>query len=283
MKVITRKRELSLLLEEERIQRKSVGFVPTMGALHEGHLSLVHASTEDNDITVVSIFVNPTQFGEGEDFSKYPKSLETDQKLLEEAGVDFLFLPTAEEMYGPDALTYIDMDHLPKHLCGKNRPGHFRGVMTVVGKLFHIVRPHRAYFGQKDYQQSVIIKQMAEDLDFFTDIRVCPIVREADGLAMSSRNRYLNERQRKDATILYRALDFMEYKIRNRARIADKLTFETEEFIKRAVPYAELDYISIVDPKTLELVRRIENKVVLLLAVKIGPARLIDNRIIKVD
>jgi pantoate--beta-alanine ligase len=263
---------------------KSVGFVPTMGALHEGHLTLVRQSKKDNDVTVVSIFVNPTQFGPNEDFNKYPRQFDNDRKLLEKEGVDYIFYPSVSDMYPEGYETYVYLEKLPNHLCGLSRPGHFRGVATVVSKLFNIVQPDKAYFGQKDYQQAEVIKKMVRDLNFPIEIVVIPIVRESDGLAMSSRNAYLSPEERRNATVLYKSLQRAKELIEKGEKSVNKIKEEMRKIIL-SVP-SRIDYIEIVHPETLDSLDAIPDKnvidrVVVAVAVFIGNARLIDNEIIK--
>jgi len=263
---------------------KSVGFVPTMGALHEGHLTLVRQSKKDNDVTVVSIFVNPTQFGPNEDFNKYPRQFDNDRKLLKKEGVDYIFYPSVSDMYPEGYETYVYLEKLPNHLCGLSRPGHFRGVATVVSKLFNIVQPDKAYFGQKDYQQAEVIKKMVRDLNFPIEIVVIPIVRESDGLAMSSRNAYLSPEERRNATVLYKSLQRAKELIEKGEKSVNKIKEEMKKIIL-SVP-SRIDYIEIVHPETLDSLDAIPDKnvidrVVVAVAVFIGNARLIDNEIIK--
>jgi pantoate--beta-alanine ligase len=260
---------------------KSIGFVPTMGALHEGHLSLFRAARRENDIVAVSVFVNPIQFGPKEDFSKYPRTFEEDCSLLEKEKVDILFFPSPHDMYLEGFQTFIDLKDLPNHLCGLSREGHFRGVATVVAKLFNIVLPVKAYFGQKDYQQAKIIERMVKDLNFSVEIRVMPIVRETDGLAMSSRNQYLNPEQRKEAAVLFRALNLGEKLIRGGEKNSDKIISEVKNFISHEAASAKIDYISLAHHETLENLKTLNGKVVIVLAVYIGSTRLIDNRIVE--
>jgi len=284
MKVIKNAAKLHGIMGKEKVKGKSIGFVPTMGALHEGHLSLIRASVAENDISVASIFVNPTQFGPSEDLDNYPRDFETDKSTLENEGCDFLFAPDVNEIYGnPEGrtLTWVEVEELPNHLCGLSRPGHFRGVTTIVTKLFNIVRPDRAYFGQKDYQQAQIIRRLNTDLNFFIDIRVMPIVREADGLAMSSRNRYLLPEERKNAMVLCRALEFAKNQIYAGEKDALRLQKEIIRFIQTEVPGARIDYAEIVNPKTLDNIKRIEGTTLVALAVFIGSTRLIDNALIE--
>ena len=255
---------------------KTLGLVPTMGALHDGHLSLVRASKSQCDVTVVSIFVNPLQFGPTEDLDKYPRTLERDTALLRELGVDHVFIPQVAEMYRPDAKTYVDVSDLSSKLDGGSRPGHFRGVSTVVCKLFEIVRPDRAYFGQKDAAQVALLRKMVRDLDMDVEIVVCPIVREPDGLAMSSRNAYLNREQRKQALILSRSLQQVKAAVDAGEQDAGKLA----EIGKQAIasePAAKLDYFAIVDADTLDPLDEASKGTLVTVAAWVGTTRLIDN------
>jgi pantoate--beta-alanine ligase len=257
----------------------SVGFVPTMGAFHEGHLSLMHQARRDSDAVIVSVFVNPSQFAAGEDYDRYPRRLEQDQKMAESEGVDVLFAPSVAEMYPKGFDSHVDQHDLPSKLCGPFRAGHFRGVMTIVCKLFSIVKPDTAYFGQKDYQQFLIIRRMATDLNQDVDVRIMPTVREEDGLAMSSRNVYLGPKQRKDATCLYRALQRAEELVGNGESSASRVTAEMKRLIGR-VKGSRIEYIAIVNSDTLEPVKEIKGRTLVALAVRIGKARLIDNIIV---
>lgn len=253
-----------------------IGFVPTMGALHEGHLSLVRRAAAENDVVVASIFVNPLQFGPNEDLARYPRMPEQDLMQLDRAGVAACFLPSAKELLGADMQTYVDMNGLPDHLCGLKRPGHFRGVCTIVTKLFNIVAPRRAYFGRKDLQQLLIIEKMVRDLNFNVEIIACPIVRETDGLAMSSRNLYLSPPERRDATVLSQAIRRVaasDWLGRAASSIIDELTT-----MIGSVPSARIDYISIVDRRLFD-VETVAPGDILALAVFIGATRLIDNYI----
>jgi pantoate--beta-alanine ligase len=259
-----------------------VGFVPTMGALHEGHLSLVRAAKAQCSPVVVSIFVNPAQFGPGEDLAKYPHNLEHDCNLLEALGVDFVFAPDAAEIYPSGFRTSVRMEGLSEKFEGRVRPGHFQGVCTVVLKLFEIVRPRFAYFGRKDAQQARIVRQMVADLNLDAEIVVCPIVRDADGLAMSSRNAYLDAEQRRAATALYRSLDAARRKINSGARAANEILNAVNATIA-AEPLAKLDYAALVDADSLEAVDFIRRSCLLLLAVRIGSTRLIDNMLVTED
>jgi pantoate--beta-alanine ligase len=261
---------------QARAEGRSTGFVPTMGALHAGHLSLVRAALGESQPVVASIFVNPTQFGPSEDFQKYPRTIEADARKLEGAGVDYLFAPESSEIYPPGFRTWVNVEGLSERLEGRVRRGHFRGVTTVVLKLLEIVQPQKAFFGRKDAQQARIIRQMARDLHLDTEIVVCPIVREPDGLAMSSRNAYLNPEERRAATILFRALDDARNSISRGERDALRLTAAMREAL-RTEPLAELDYAELVDAETLEPLTRLRGACLALLAVRIGATRLIDN------
>lgn len=262
-----------------RGEGKTVGLVPTMGALHEGHLSLIRSCREECEITVVSLFVNPSQFGPGEDFDSYPQTLESDSQSCLDEGVDLLFAPLASEMYPQENLTWIIPEKLDDHLCGRSRPHFFRGVATVVVKLFNIIAPDVAYFGQKDAQQLAIIKRMVSDLNFGIEIRTCPTIRESDGLAMSSRNRYLNPQERRQATCLYESLQLARELIAKGQTKTTKIIDAMAECIEKQ-PQAQIDYISIVDNDLLQPVAGISGPVLIALAVKIGSARLIDNIIV---
>jgi pantoate--beta-alanine ligase len=265
---------------QARAEGRSTGFVPTMGALHAGHLSLVRAALAESQLVIASIFVNPTQFGPSEDFQNYPRTIEADSKKLEDAGVDYLFAPESSEIYPPGFRTWVNVEGLSERLEGRSRHGHFRGVTTVVLKLLDIVQPQRAFFGRKDAQQARIIRQMVRDLHLDTEIVVCPIVREPDGLAMSSRNAYLNPGERPAATILFRALDGARISISRGERDALRLTAAMREAL-RTEPLAELDYAELVDAETLEPVTRLRGVCLALLAVRIGATRLIDNLLIE--
>ena len=254
----------------------SVGLVPTMGYLHEGHKSLIDKAVEENDRVVVSVFVKPIQFGPSEDLASYPRDLERDGKICEEAGADLVFHPADGEMYFEDFCTFVDMDDLTKGLCGKSRPTHFRGVCTVVSKLFHIVAPDRAYFGQKDAQQLAVVRRMVRDLNFDLEIVGCPIVREADGLAKSSRNTYLNEEERKAAVILHRALSEGERLLQAGEKSAEKIVAAIRNTIEGEA-LARIDYVEVVDWDTLKPVDQIQGEVLAAVAVYIGKTRLIDN------
>lgn len=254
---------------------KSVGFVPTMGYLHEGHKSLIDAARRENDKVVVSIFVNPMQFGPAEDLDSYPRDLNRDAKLCEDAGVDIIFHPEPEEMYADGFCSYVDMNGLTTELCGKTRPIHFRGVQTVVLKLFHIVTPDRAYFGQKDAQQLAIIRKMVQDLNFDIQIVGCPIIREEDGLAKSSRNTYLSAEERKAALCLSRAVKTGQEAICKGIKAEEVLS--KMRAVIEAEPLAKIDYVSMVDALDMQPVESVEKDVLVAMAVYIGKTRLIDN------
>lgn len=258
----------------------SVGFVPTMGYLHQGHLSLIQQARKQTDTVIASIFVNPTQFGPNEDLENYPRDFERDEKLAEEAGVDFLFYPEKQAMYPESYASYVVPEGLDQHLCGAKRPGHFRGVMTVVLKLFNIVRPTDAYFGQKDIQQARILEQMIADFHLPVQMHIEPIIREKDGLAMSSRNVYLNPDERKQSLCLSRAIRLVESRFRSGERDTAHLLSEAEKEIQRQ-PSSKIDYIELVDYQTLAPVPRINNRTVLACAVYFGNTRLIDNTILE--
>jgi pantoate--beta-alanine ligase len=255
---------------------RRVGLVPTMGALHEGHLSLVRAARAQCQSVVVSIFVNPLQFGPNEDLAKYPRTFERDCELLERERVDIVFAPSAEDMYPKDAVTYVTVEGMSEKLCGKSRPGHFRGVTTVVAKLFHIVEPELAFFGQKDAAQCAIIRRMVRDLNFPVEVVVGPIVREPDGLAMSSRNAYLNPQDRKAALVLFRALSEVKNRFGQDERNAGRLV-EAGKYVLAQEPAARLDYLEIVDPGTLEVVAEIRSETLVAVAAFVGGTRLLDN------
>lgn len=276
MQIIKTVEELRPIIQEWRSQGLSVGLVPTMGYLHAGHKSLIVKAVSENDRVVVSDFVNPTQFGANEDLSTYPRDLERDAAVCQEAGASLVFHPEPEEMYAPDSCTFVDMDSLTKGLCGKSRPTHFRGVCTVVCKLFHIVTPDRAYFGQKDAQQLAVIRRMVRDLNFDLEIVGCPIIREEDGLAKSSRNTYLSQEERAAAVILHKGLLRGEEMIRNGERDASAVIREITGIIE-SEPLAKVDYVEVVDFDRIEKIDAIEGNVLAAVAVYIGKTRLIDN------
>jgi pantoate--beta-alanine ligase len=279
MKICPTIGEMRLALQTARSSGKRVGFVPTMGALHEGHISLIRAAKIKCEVVVASIFVNPAQFGPNEDFKKYPRPFERDCEMLKQEGVDFLFAPTAEEMYPSGATTYVTVERISDRLDGGSRPGHFRGVTTVVSKLFNIVQPGFAFFGQKDAAQHAILRRMVRDLNLPVEIVVCPIVREPDGLAMSSRNVYLSSQERISARVLCQALSQIEGGVQQREyRVAQLI-----ESGKRALatePSVRLDYLAIVDPDTLEQLEKIEGSALVAVAAFVGVTRLIDNVVV---
>lgn len=268
--------QLSAIVELVRRDGKTIGLVPTMGALHEGHLSLVRASRGECDYTVVSIFVNPSQFGPGEDLQKYPRTLEADRQALEDCGADLIFAPPADEVYPPGCDTWVEIGAVAGPLEGRCRPGHFRGVATVVLKLLNMVGPDVAYFGQKDFQQTVVVRRMVEDLNVPVVVRVCPTVREPDGLAMSSRNRYLGPRAREQAVVLWKSLGLAGRLVDQGRRDAQGIADEVRRLILSAGE-AQIDYVALADPQTLRPVDRLDGRTLLALAVRIEGTRLIDN------
>ena len=272
--------EIKKIVSNAKKSGKSVGFVPTMGYLHEGHLSLIREARRNNDFVAVSIFVNPTQFSPNEDLDKYPRDLERDLYLCENEGVDLIFTPTNDIMYPKGYDTYVMVEKLANHLCGLSRPNHFRGVCTVVTKLFNIVKPDDAYFGQKDYQQFKIIERMTNDLNMDVKVHASPIVRESDGLAMSSRNKYLSKEERNSALILSKSLKEAEKLLKNGEKNAKKIVEKMRDMIENE-PYSKIDYIEIVDEDSLETVHEIVDgkKYLIALAVFIGNTRLIDNMV----
>jgi len=281
MQTVKTIKEMQALCRRFRSAGRTIGFVPTMGALHEGHLSLVRQSMHDNDRTVASIFVNPAQFRPGEDFNTYPRNSDGDFQMLSELGVYAVFVPGNKEMY-PDGFSLsVNIGDMGDRMCGESRPGHFNGVATVVTKLFNVIRPDRAYFGQKDHQQTVVIKKMVREMNFDIDITECPIVREADGLAMSSRNRYLNNEERKAAVVLSRALRLgREMILIKDVTDPGQIKKEMEGLIS-SEDLAETDYIEIVDSANLMPLSTIENSAAICIAVCIGNTRLIDNIIVQ--
>jgi pantoate--beta-alanine ligase len=282
MKVIRKIEEMQKIADEYRLADKKIGFVPTMGYLHEGHLSLMEAATEKSDVLAVSIFVNPTQFSPDEDLEEYPRDIERDEKRLAEIGCDVLFYPTEAMMYPSGYKTYVIVEDITQKLCGTSRPTHFRGVTTVVTKLFNIIKPHVAVFGQKDAQQAIVIKKMVKDLNMDIEIVTAPIVREADGLAMSSRNIYLSEAEREDALSLNQSLNMVKQMIENGERDANLLKRKIQEMIN-VKSHTKIDYVSIVDTNNLEEVENISGEVLIALAVFVGKTRLIDNVMVDVE
>jgi pantoate--beta-alanine ligase len=279
MKIVSDPRKMQAHCRALKCKGRTLGFVPTMGALHEGHLSLIRRSKEENDITCVSIFVNPIQFGPAEDLACYPRPIRRDTSLCKKENVDLLFVPAPRALYGRDFRTHVEVRGLSDVLCGAVRQGHFRGVATVVAKLFNIAQPDRAYFGRKDFQQAVIVRRMAEELNFPVKIRVMPTIREADGLAMSSRNTYLGAEDRKEAVVLAKSLRLA----RTMARAG---TRDPREIIRRMTRMigsrkrAKLEYIEVIDPETLAPLKRIEGVFAVVLAARVGATRLIDNSVI---
>lgn len=278
--IITTISELRAFLNEKRLQGKTIGFVPTMGFLHEGHISLVRQAKAENDVVVLSDFVNPTQFAPNEDFASYPRNIERDTEMAVGAGADVVFYPSVDEMYPQKSSTFVEVEgNITNVLCGASRPTHFRGVTTVVNMLFNIVQPDKAYFGQKDAQQVAVLIKMVNDLHMNLEIITCPIVRESDGLAMSSRNTYLSAEERKQAVVLNKALKkgkeaFAEGE-KNTAKLISIITNKINE-----MPLAEIDYVSILDFPSLKNIETIENQALVALAVKFGKTRLIDNLLI---
>ena len=276
MKLVTDISKVRKLSLSAKAEGKTIGFVPTMGYLHEGHVSLIRGARAETDLVVLSIFVNPTQFAPGEDFERYPRDLVRDKRLAKRAGADIIFHPSPADMYPEGFSTYVEETALSKHLCGLSRPTHFRGVTTVVLKLFNIVQPDVAYFGQKDAQQALIIKRMVRDLNVPTRIKVLPTVREADGLALSSRNKYLSPEQRKEAAVLYRAL--ME--ARKLVRMGETDASRIKKTIRRMIESSRgvrIDYVSVVNRDSLEDINELQGNVLIALSVFIGKTRLIDN------
>ncbi len=282
MEIIRTPRMMREIIKDLKAKSKSIGFVPTMGALHEGHLSLIRRAKDDNDITIVSIFVNPIQFGKGEDFDRYPRDFDTDCEKIKNFGVDYLFYPDAKILYPEGYSTFVNVENLSNKLCGKFRPGHFRGVATIVCKLFNIISPNRAYFGQKDYQQTLIIKRMVEDLNFDIEIIVCPTVREVDGLAMSSRNSYLSEKEREAATVIYKALKEGE-RLLKAHEDPREVTNKINEILKEERFVKEIQYAGVFDPLTLDEAKEKKNNYLIAIALKIGDTRLIDNILVEVN
>ncbi|EQK46714.1 pantoate--beta-alanine ligase [[Clostridium] bifermentans ATCC 19299] len=276
MKIINNIKEIRKQVKDWKNDGLSIALVPTMGYLHEGHESLIKKASEDNDKVIVSIFVNPMQFGINEDLSTYPRNIDRDSDICEKNGASLIFNPSVEEMYTDGFSTFVDLNNLTSGLCGKSRPTHFRGVCTVVSKLFNIVNPDKAYFGQKDAQQLSIIKQMVTDLNFDIEIVSCPIVREADGLAKSSRNTYLSKEERQASTIINKSLKKAKTLIKSGERDSKNVI----DFIKNEInkePLAKIDYVSIVDNNTIKNTKTIEDGSLIAVAVFIGNTRLIDN------
>ncbi|RKY69013.1 MAG: pantoate--beta-alanine ligase [Candidatus Latescibacterota bacterium] len=280
MRVIEQVRAMQAWADKVRREGKRIGLVPTMGCLHEGHLSLIRLARKRTDVVVVSIFVNPTQFGPTEDFEKYPRTFDRDRELVEQAGGEIIFAPGVEEMYPPGFDTSVTVARLTKGLCGASRPGHFRGVTTVVTKLLCAAKPHVAVFGQKDFQQAAVIRRMVRDLNLDVEIVTAPIVREADGLAMSSRNAYLSPKERRDARVLFQSLEKAEKMVRDGEREASEIIAAMKTEIE-AKPAARIDYVAVVDAETLEPVTHLKGRALVALAVWIGKTRLIDNVVLE--
>lgn len=281
MEIINTIAALRTAIRKARAAGQSIGLVPTMGYLHHGHLSLLQKARQENDLVVATIFVNPTQFGPNEDLDAYPRNAEQDIALMKAEKVDIAFMPEVEELYPEGYTTYVEVqDPMIKALCGASRPGHFRGVTTIVAKLFHLTAPHRAYFGEKDAQQVTVIRKMARDLDFDLQVVACPTVRESDGLAMSSRNSYLSDRQRKDAVVISQSLFEARDIINAGETNAQKITDHIESRIS-AVDQAVIDYVSVVDANTLADLDLLTDQILIAVAVKFGRTRLIDN--IRID
>ncbi|NQT46615.1 MAG: pantoate--beta-alanine ligase [Candidatus Omnitrophica bacterium] len=278
MKIYRKTRDVSAFVKSVKAKGKRIGFIPTMGYLHEGHLSLMRRARQETDVVVISIFVNPKQFGPKEDYRRYPRNIKKDERLARLSGVDLIFYPSVSQVYPKGYLTHIDVEGVTEGLCGVFRPGHFRGVATVCCKLFNIVRPEIAYFGWKDAQQAIMIKRMVKDLNMDLAIKALPIVREADGLAMSSRNKRLSSRQRKDAAVLYKALSIARRLIREGQKSPVAITSKMGRMIK-AKKGTRIDYISIVD-EGLAGVKRVKKGNMIALAVWFGKTRLIDNVIV---
>jgi pantoate--beta-alanine ligase len=266
------------LVKAARGKGKKIGFVPTMGALHIGHISLIEAARKNTDFVVVSIFVNPTQFGPGEDFEKYPRPLDADFEICKKAGADVVFAPSAKEMYPTENLTWVNVEKLTEPLCGRSRLGHFRGVATVCTKLFNIVAPDIAFFGQKDAQQAAVIKKMVSNLNMPFEIVVCPTVREKNGLAVSSRNRYLTAQEKKDAASIYKSLQKCEQMVKEGVRETEPIIAQMRKILS---PVSSIEYISIVDAETLQNLDKIAGPAIAAVVVKIGSTRLIDNILIE--
>jgi len=279
MKIIHNINQMASVSKRLRADGQTIGFVPTMGALHEGHLSLMRKARKENDVVAVSIFVNPIQFGAQEDYRRYPRNLRQDARLCSKEGAGIIFYPQANDIYPQGYKTYVDVEDLSKVLCGKFRPGHFKGVATVVTKLFNIVNPDIAYFGQKDAQQAIIIQRMAKDLNMPIRIKVVPTVREKDGLALSSRNVYLSKSERKDAVVLYQALNLARDLIKQGNKNSFSIIRKVKQLINKKKS-VKIQYISILDLKDLKTLARIKGKALVALAVWLGKTRLIDNLIV---
>jgi pantoate--beta-alanine ligase len=281
MRIVTQPRVLTTLLQENKMKGKSIGFIPTMGALHEGHASLIRVAHKAHDIVVVSIFVNPAQFGPSEDFRKYPRRKALDVALCEKLGVDYIFYPSTHGMYPRGFSTYVTVEGMDSVLCGASRPGHFKGMATVVAKLFYIVMPDTAYFGQKDAQQAAIIRKMVEDLNMPVEISILPTVRDGDGLALSSRNAYLSAAERSDALVLSQSLREARLLIQRGQRSVSRITAAMRKMIT-ARKRVRIDYVSIVDAGSLRSLALLKGRCLIALAAWVGKTRLIDNIEVKV-
>ena len=281
MEMVKEIEKMAALSQKWHQAGKIIAFVPTMGYFHQGHLSLIGEGKKQGDVLVVSLFVNPIQFGPKEDLAAYPRNLQKDASLAEKEGTDVLFVPEEKEMYPEGYQTYVEVTQLTKYLCGVSRPGHFKGVTTVVAKLFNIIRPHIAIFGLKDYQQYIVIKRMVMDLNYPIKIIGCPIVREPDGLAMSSRNVYLTSEQRTSALSLYKSLNIAQEMVNKGEKKVKAIIEAVSTFIQKH-PYTQIDYVKVCDPETLEELEEMRGNALLALAVKVGKARLIDNTILGV-
>ena len=281
MKIIKSPKTMQRVCRGIKQKGKIIGFVPTMGYLHEGHLSLVRVAKKKSDVLVVSIFINPTQFGPKDDFKRYPKDLKRDKRLLKEIGCDFLFVPDIKNMYPEGYDTYVEVENLTRILEGASRPEHFKGVTTIVAKLFNIVQPDIAVFGQKDFQQAVVIKRMVKDLNFPVKIIVAPTIREKSGLALSSRNLYLSDEEKKQALVLYQSLNLAKKMIESGERDSRRIKNRMRLLIQKK-PKAKIDYIAINDSETLRPLKKLKGNVLISLAVRVGKTRLIDNVRIKV-
>lgn len=271
--------QVRVLVKNARKEGQSIGFVPTMGALHSGHISLIERAKKESGFVVVSIFVNPTQFGPNEDFEKYPRPIEKDLQICRENGVALVFTPSSDEIYSGEQLTWVNVDKLTESLCGRSRPGHFRGVTTVCAKLFNIAMPDFAFFGQKDAQQAIVIKRMVADLNMPMEIIICPTVREEDGLAMSSRNKYLNPQERKDAPLIYKSLQKVSELVKTGISDSAVISKEIKKILAESQKIA-VEYVEIVNFETLEPQKIAKGKTIIAVAAKIGLTRLIDNIIL---
>lgn len=281
MQIVDKIDTLRDILFHHRLDKKKIGFVPTMGFLHEGHLSLVKRAKNENDLVVVSIFINPTQFGANEDLDRYPRDIENDKKLLNYINCDIVFFPSVKEIYPENFSTKVSVSDITEKMCGVSRPGHFDGVATVVLKLFNIVSPDNAYFGIKDYQQLFLIKKMTQDLNLYIKVHGCPIVREKDGLAMSSRNVYLSDKQRYSALSLNRSFEIVQKMLKDGCRDSGEIVDSVKRFIS-SHDFVKIDYVVLADTENLDSVHKIENRFILAMAVFVGKTRLIDNKIFEV-